>query len=51
MYTKFGGDYLKSDSKMHEIKATNQKTSKVENDNKDYAELVVVKPVGYYSNG
>ena len=47
MYTKFGGDYLKSDSKMHEIKATNQKTSKVENDNKDYAELVVVKPVGY----
>lgn len=38
---------MKSDSKMHEIKATNQKTSKVENDNKDYAELVVVKPVGY----
>lgn len=47
MYTKFGGDYLKSDSKQHEIKTTNQKTSKVENDDKDYAELVVVKPVGY----
>ncbi|WP_407423318.1 AAA family ATPase [Methanobrevibacter sp.] len=38
---------MKSDSKQHEIKTTNQKTSKVENDDKDYAELVVVKPVGY----
>jgi AAA family ATPase len=42
-----GGDYLKSDNKKHEIKTTNQKSSKIENENKDYAELVVVKPVGY----
>ena len=32
---------------MHEIKTTNQKASKIENENKEYAELVVVKPVGY----
>jgi len=38
---------LKSDNKMHEIKTTNQKASKIENENKEYAELVVVKPVGY----
>ena len=38
---------MKSDSKIHEIKTTNQKTSKIENDDKDYAELVVIKPVGY----
>ena len=44
---KIGGNHLKSDSKIHEIKTTNQKTSKIENDDKDYAELVVIKPVGY----
>ena len=44
---KLGGDYLKSDNKQPEIKTTNQKTSKVENENKDYAELVVIRPVGY----
>ncbi len=38
---------MKSDNKQPEIKTTNQKTSKVENENKDYAELVVIKPVGY----
>ena len=44
---KIGGNHLKSDSKIHEIKTTNQKTSKIENDDNDYAELVVIKPVGY----
>ncbi len=44
---KIGGNYLKSDSKQHEIKTSNQKNSKIENDNKNYAELVVIKPVGY----
>ena len=44
---KNGGDFLKSDNKQFEIKTTNQKPSKIENENKDYAELVVVKPVGY----
>jgi AAA family ATPase len=38
---------LKSDNKQIEIKPTNQKTSKIENENKDYAKLVVIKPVGY----
>ena len=38
---------MKSDNKQIEIKTTNQKTSKIENENKDYAELVVIKPVGY----
>ncbi|WP_405293316.1 AAA family ATPase [Methanobrevibacter sp.] len=38
---------MKSDNKQVEIKTTNQKTSKVENENKEYAKLVVVKPVGY----
>lgn len=38
---------MKSDNKMYEIKTTNQKASKIENENKEYAELVVVKPVGY----
>ena len=47
MYTKTGGDYLKSDNKQAEIKTTNQKTSKIENENKEYAKLVVIKPVGY----
>lgn len=47
MYTKIGGTSLKSDNKQPEIKTANQKTSKIENENKDYAELVVIKPVGY----
>ena len=47
IYKKLGGDYLKSDSKQLEIKTNNQKTSKIENENKDCAELVVIKPVGY----
>lgn len=47
MYTKIGGTSLKSDNKQLEIKTANQKTSKIENKNKDYAELVVIKPVGY----
>lgn len=47
MYTKIGGTSLKSDNKQPEIKTANQKTSKIENKNKDYAELVVIKPVGY----
>ena len=38
---------MKSDSKKHELKATNQKTAKIENEDKDYAELVVIRPVGY----
>ena len=44
---KLGGDYLKSDNKKVEVKTANQKMSKIENDDKDYAELVVIKPVGY----
>lgn len=47
MYTKFGGDYLKSDNKQVGMKTTNQKPSKIETDNKNYAELVVIRPVGY----
>ena len=38
---------MKSDNKKYGIKTTNQKASKIENENKEYAELVVVKPVGY----
>ena len=38
---------MKSDNKKHEIKTANQKASKIENESKDYAELVVIKPVGY----
>ena len=47
MYTKIGGDYLKSDNKQAEIKTTTQKPLKIENENKEYAKLVVIKPVGY----
>lgn len=47
MYTKIGGAYLKSDNKQPEIKTTNQKSSKIDNEDKEYAELVVIKPVGY----
>ena len=42
-----GDDYLKSDNKPVEMKTTNQKQLKKENKNKEYAELVVIKPVGY----
>lgn len=42
-----GGYFLKSDNKKIEIKSNNQKQTKKENDNKEYAELVVIKPVGY----
>jgi len=38
---------LKSDNKKVEIKTTNQKPTKIENDNKEYAQCVVLKPVGY----
>ncbi len=38
---------MKSNNKKPEIKTTNQKTSKIENDDKEYAQLVVIKPVGY----
>jgi len=43
----YGGDYLKSDNKQPEIKTTNQKQQKIENENKEYAELVIIKPIGY----
>lgn len=42
-----GGDDLKSDNKKQEVKQTNQKITIKENDDKDIAELVVLKPVGY----
>ena len=42
-----GGDYLKSDNKYVEIKQNNTKVDKIESDSKNYAELVVIKPVGY----
>ncbi len=42
-----GGDFLKSDNKQLEIKTTNQKPAKIETENKEYAKLVVIKPVGY----
>ena len=38
---------MKSDNKQVEIKTTNPRTSKIENEDKEYAELVVIKPVGY----
>ena len=38
---------LKSDNKKTEIKTTNQKQNKIEIDNREYAECVVLKPVGY----
>ncbi len=42
-----GGDILKSDNKQVEQKTTNSKQVKIENEDKEYAQLVVVKPVGY----
>ena len=38
---------MKSDNKLHEIKTTNQKSIIKDTETKDYAELVIVKPVGY----
>ncbi len=38
---------MKSDNKKQELKPANQKQVIIENENKDYAELVVLKPVGY----
>ena len=38
---------MKSDNKQTEPKTTNQKPLKIENETKEYAELVVVRPVGY----
>ncbi len=38
---------MKSDSKKQEMKTANQKQTIKENDDKEYAELVVLKPVGY----
>lgn len=38
---------MKSDNKKPEIKSTNQKTIKKDDENKEYAEYVVLKPVGY----
>jgi len=44
---KKGGDDLKNENKKQELKTTNQKQIIKENENKEYAELVVLKPVGY----
>ena len=38
---------MKSDNKKTEMKTTNQKQNKIEIDNREYAECVVLKPVGY----
>ena len=38
---------LKNDAKKAEIKTANQKQSKIEVDNREYAECVVLRPVGY----
>ncbi|WP_298500242.1 AAA family ATPase [uncultured Methanobrevibacter sp.] len=38
---------MKSDNKKQEMKSANSKPVIKDNENKDYAELVVVKPVGY----
>ena len=38
---------MKSDNKQQEIKTTGQKSVKKDPESKDYAELVILKPVGY----
>ena len=38
---------MKSDNKKQGIKTANQKTTLIENENREYAECVVLKPVGY----
>ena len=45
--TNTGGDNLKSDNKKPEIKSTNPKAVKKEQNIKEYAECVVLRPVGY----
>ena len=47
MYKFHGGDLLKTDNKKQEIKSTTQKSAKIEKENKEYAEYVVLKAVGY----
>ena len=47
MYKIHGGDLLKTDNKKQEIKSTTQKSAKIEKENKEYAEYVVLKAVGY----
>lgn len=38
---------MKSNNKQIETKTTNQKQVKLDNEDKEYAELVIIKPVGY----
>ena len=38
---------MKSDNKKIDLKTANQKQIKIENEDKEYAQLVVIKPVGY----
>lgn len=38
---------MKSDNKKQEIKQTTQKQTKIDSENKEYAECVILKPVGY----
>lgn len=38
---------MKTDNKKQELKSANQKSAKIENENKEYAECVVLKAVGY----
>ena len=45
--TNTGGDNLKSDNKKPEIKSTTPKSVKKEQDIKEYAECVVLRPAGY----
>lgn len=47
MYKFQGGELLKTDNKKQEIKTTTQKSAKIEKENKEYAEYVVLKAVGY----
>lgn len=47
VWKNIGGDDLKNDSKKQEIKTANQKQQIKETENKEYAEYVILKPVGY----
>ena len=38
---------IKSNNKLKDLKTTSQKYDKIEKDNNNYADLVVIKPVGY----
>lgn len=42
-----GGEFLKSDNKKPEIKTNNQKPTLIENENREFAKCVVLRPVGY----